>query len=58
MFQQLIKTKESCSWGSQGLDLTDRVPDEPLMELRDLVHETVFKTIPKKKKMQKDKIVV
>ena len=34
----------------KGLDLIDRVPDEPWMEVRDTVHETGIKTIPKKKK--------
>ena len=33
-----------------GLDLTDRVPEEQRMEVRDIVHEAVIKTIPKKKK--------
>ena len=34
----------------KGLDLIDRVPDEPWMVVRDTVHETGIKTIPKKKK--------
>ena len=33
----------------KGLDLIDRVPDEPWMEVRDTVRETGIKTIPKKK---------
>ena len=33
----------------KGLDLIDRVPDEPRMEVRDTVRETGIKTIPKKK---------
>ena len=33
----------------KGLDLIDRVPDELWMEVRDIVQETVIKTIPKKK---------
>ena len=33
----------------KGLDLI-RVPDEPWMEVRDIVHEAGIKTIPKKKK--------
>ena len=33
----------------KGLDLIDRVPDELWMEDRDIVQETVIKTIPKKK---------
>ena len=32
------------------LDLTDRVPDELWMEVRDIVQETGIKNIPKKKK--------
>jgi len=39
----------------KGLDLTDRVPDELWMEVRDIVQETVIKTIPKKKKYKKAK---
>ena len=34
----------------KGLDLIDRVPDEPWMEIRDIVQETGIKTIPKKRK--------
>ena len=34
----------------KGLDLIDRVPDELLMEVRDIVQETRIKTITKKKK--------
>ena len=33
----------------KGLDLTDRVPEELWMEVRDIVQETGIKTIPKKK---------
>ena len=39
----------------KGLDLTDRVPDELWMEIRDIVQETGIKTIPKKKKCKKAK---
>ena len=42
----------------KGLDLIDRVPDELWMEVRDTVQETGIKTIPKKKEMQKSKMVV
>ena len=38
-----------------GLDLTDRVPDEPWNEVRDIVQEAVIKTIPKKKKVKRAK---
>ena len=33
----------------KGLDLTDRVPDELWMEIRDIVQETGIKTIPWKR---------
>ena len=39
----------------KGLDLIDRVPDELWMEVRDIVHETGSKTIPKEKKCKKAK---
>ena len=39
----------------KGLDLIDRMPDELWMEVRDTVHETGVKTIPKKKKYKKAK---
>ena len=39
----------------KGLDLIDRVPDEPWMEARDIVQETGIKTIPKKKECKKVK---
>ena len=34
----------------KGLDLIDRVPEELWMEVHDIVHEVLIKTIPKKKK--------
>ena len=40
---------------SKGLDLIDRVPDELWMEVRDIVHKTRIKTIPKEKKCKKAK---
>ena len=39
----------------KGLDLTDRMPDELWTEVCDIVQETGFKTIPKKKKCTKAK---
>ena len=39
----------------KGLDLIDRVPDELWTEVCDIVQETGFKTIPKKKKCKKTK---
>ena len=42
----------------KGLDLIDRVPDELWTEVRDIVQETRFKTIPKKEKGKKSKMAV
>ena len=42
----------------KGLDLIDRVPDELWMEVPDIVQETGIKTILKKKKCKKGKMVV
>ena len=39
----------------KGLDLIDRVPDEILMEVHDIVQETGTKTIHKKKECKKAK---
>ena len=39
----------------KGLDLTDRLPDELWMEVRDIVQETGIKTIPMEKKCKKAK---
>ena len=39
----------------KGPDLTDRVPDEPWMEVRDIVQEAGSKIIPKKKTCKKAK---
>ena len=39
----------------KGLDLIDRVPEELLMEVHDIVQEAVIKTILKKKKCKKAK---
>ena len=39
----------------KGLDLIDRVPDELWTEVRDIVHETGSKIIPKKEKCKKAK---
>jgi len=41
----------------KGLDLINRVPDELLMEVHDIVQETGIKTIPKKMKRKKTKWV-
>ena len=42
----------------KGLDLVDRVPEELWMEVSNTVQEMVTKTIPKKKKCKKIKMVV
>ena len=39
----------------KGLDLIDRVPDEPWMEIRDIAQETRIKTIPMENKCKKAK---
>ena len=41
----------------KGLDLIDRVPEELWTEVRDIVQEAVIKTIPKKKKHKKCKML-
>ena len=41
----------------KGLDLIDRVPDGLWMEVHDIVQETEIKTIPKKKKCKKAKLL-
>ena len=41
----------------RGLDLIDRVPDELGMEVHDIVQEAGIKTIPKKKKCKKAKLL-
>ena len=41
----------------KGLDLIDRVPDELWMEVCDIIQETGIKTIPKKKKCKKAKLL-
>ena len=42
----------------KGLDLINRVPEEQWTEVCDIVQEAVIKTILKKKKMHKGKMVV
>ena len=39
----------------KGLDLIHRVPEELWMEVRDILHEALIKTIPKEKKCKKAK---
>ena len=41
----------------KGLDLIDRVPDELWTEVHDIVQEAGIKTIPKKKKCKKAKLL-
>ena len=38
--------------------MIDRVPEELWMEVRDIIQETVSKTVPKEKKMQKSKTAI
>ena len=42
----------------KGLDLINRVPEELWTEVHDIVQEAVIKTIPRKKKCKKGKMVV
>ena len=42
----------------KGLDLIDRVPEELWTEVHNIVQEAVIRTIPKKKKYKKGKMVV
>ena len=42
----------------KGLDLIDRVPEELWTEVCDIVQDAVIKTIPKKRKCKKGKMVV
>ena len=41
----------------KGLDLIDRVPEELWMEVCDIVQEIGIKTIPKRKKCKKGKMI-
>ena len=41
----------------KGLDLIDSVPEELWLEVHDIVQEAVIKTIPKKKKCKKAKLL-
>ena len=41
----------------KGIDLIDRVPEEPWMEVHEIVQEAVIETIPKKKKCKKAKLL-
>ena len=42
----------------KGLDLIDRVPEELWTEVHNIVQEAVIKSIPKKKKFKKGKMIV
>ena len=42
----------------KALDLIDRVPEELWTEVCDIVQDAVIKTIPKKRKCKKGKMVV
>ena len=41
----------------KGLDLIDRVPEELWTEIHNIVQEMVIKTVPKKKKCKKAKLL-
>ena len=43
--------------GFKGRDLIDRVPEELWMEVHDILQEALIKTIPKKKKCKKAKLL-
>ena len=53
-YDYTVKVRNRC----KGLDLIDRVPDEPWTEVHDVVQEARIKTIPPKKEMQKGKRVI
>ena len=40
--------------GFKGLDLGEKVPEEPWTEIHNILQKVVTKTIPKKKKSQED----
>ena len=42
----------------KGLYLIDRVPEEPWTEVHNIVQEAGIKTIPKKKRCKKGKMIV
>ena len=42
----------------KGLDMIDRVPEELWTEVHNIVQEAVIKSIPKKKKFKKGKMIV
>ena len=42
----------------KGLDLIDRIPEKLWTEVPDIVQDAVIKTIPKKKKCKKGKMVI
>ena len=42
----------------KGLELVDRVPEELWTEVHDIVQETVIKTTPQEKEMQRGKMVI
>ena len=53
-YDYTVEVRNRC----KGLDLIDRVPDELWTEVRDIVQETGIKTIPKKMKCKKSKMIV
>ena len=55
--QILYDYREEVTNRFKGLDLTDRLPKELWMEVRNIVQEAAIKTIPKKKKCKKAMVV-
>ena len=52
-YDYIVEVKNSF----KGLDLIDIVPDELWTEVCDIIQEEVIKTIPKKKKYKKAKLL-
>ena len=53
-YDHTVEVRNRC----KGLDLIDRMPDELWTEVCDIEQETGIKSIPKKMKCKKDKMVV
>ena len=56
--QQPMQTEVEVTNRFSGLSLIDTVPEDLRTEAPDTVQEEMIKTIPKKKEMQKGKMVV
>ena len=53
-YDHTVEVRNRC----KGLDMIDRLPEELWTEVCDIVQEAVIKTIPKKKKCKKGKMIV